>query len=432
MEAAARGVRVQIIVGESEQVGHRPRYQAILEYLRREGAAGATVVRGIAGFGANSRIKTATILRLSLDLPVIVVWVDAPERVERLLPGLRDLAGSGIITVEEVGIAGYGGRRLEQLRFDLQVRDVMRRDVTSIRSDAPVREAVAVLVGREFRALPVVDPDGRLVGILANTDLLERGGLAMRLELLSAVPEDVRSDVLAGLPDRPVHAVMTANPVTLAPGDTLALATRRMSERHLKRLPVVDEAGRLVGILSRADILHAVAESFPRATTDRGIHPGARTVGELMRSDGPVVSVDAPLGRVVESVASTRLNRTIVVDADRRVVGVVSDADVLASAEPASRPGVVAALMRSGGVAAGSATARDVMRPHLPTLPADATLAEAARLMATHRWKVLAVVDGDGRLLGVVDRADLLHAASGALAEISGEAIEDEQDEDEE
>ncbi len=132
MKGQARGVRVQVFLGESEQEGHRPRYQALLEYLRREGAAGATVTRGIAGFGANSKIKTSTILRLSLDLPVVLTWIDAPERVERLLPGLRELSGSGIVTVEDVGIAGYGGRRLEQLRFDLQVRDVMRRAVISV------------------------------------------------------------------------------------------------------------------------------------------------------------------------------------------------------------------------------------------------------------------------------------------------------------
>jgi len=85
MKGQARGVRVQVFLGESEQEGHRPRYQALLEYLRREGAAGATVTRGIAGFGANSKIKTSTILRLSLDLPVVLTWIDAPERVERLV-----------------------------------------------------------------------------------------------------------------------------------------------------------------------------------------------------------------------------------------------------------------------------------------------------------------------------------------------------------
>ena len=427
MKGQARGVRVQVFLGESEQAGHRPRYQALLEYLRREGAAGATVTRGIAGFGANSKIKTSTILRLSLDLPVVLTWIDAPERVERLLPGLRELSGSGIVTVEDVGIAGYGGRRLEQLRFDLQVRDVMRRAVISVPEDAQVRDAVRSLVGREFRALPVVDADGRLVGIVANSDLLA-WGLPMRMELLSATPEEVRAGVIDGLPDGIVRDVMRPNPTTLPEDASLAQATRRMAEEGLKRLPVVDGGGRLAGILSRADVLHAVAESFPRLVAEApAAHPTARTAGDVMRTDAPVVRADATLDEVVDAVASTRLNRVVVVDSDNRVVGVISDADVLRSVEPAARPGVVGALMRAGGAASGSATAADLMHTDAPIVTRSTTLAEAAQAMVAHGRKVLPVVDDSGRLLGIVDRADLLRAASGALADLARLDVEDSE-----
>ncbi len=426
MKGQARGVRVQVFLGESEQEGHRPRYQALLEYLRREGAAGATVTRGIAGFGANSKIKTSTILRLSLDLPVVITWIDAPERVERLLPGLRELSGSGIVTIEEVGIAGYGGRRLEQLRFDLQVRDVMRRDVISVRDDAQVRDAVRTLVGREFRALPVVDAGGRLVGIVANSDLLA-WGLPMRMELLSATPEGDRAGVIDSLPDGLVRDVMRPNPTTLPSDASLAQATRRMAEGGLKRLPVVDGDGRLAGILSRADVLHAVAELFPRRVAEAPAHPAARTAGDVMRPDAPVVRADATLDEVVDAVASTRLNRVVVVDPDGRVVGVISDADVLRSVEPAARPGVLGALMRAGGAASGSATAADLMHADAPIVTRSTTLAEAAQEMVAHGRKVLPVVDDGGRLLGIVDRADLLRAASGALADLARLDVEDSE-----
>jgi CBS-domain-containing membrane protein/PII-like signaling protein len=428
MRGLARGVQVQVYIGESEQEGHTPRYHALLEYLRGEGAAGATVTRGIAGFGANSRIKTATILRLSVDLPVVLTWIDAPERVERLLPGLRARSGSGIITVQDVSIAGYGGRRLEQLRFDLQVRDVMRAEVVSVRDDASVREAVEQLIGREFRALPVVDAAGRLHGIVANSDLIEHGGLTARLELLAAMPDDARTAVLDAIPDRRVAEVMHHDPEVLRLGESLGAATRTMSESRRKRLPVVDEEGRLAGILSRADVLRAVAESFPRAITVDGPHPGARTAGELMRTDAPVVAADAPLHEVVDVVASTRLNRAVVVDEQHKVLGVITDADVLASVEPSARPGVVGALMRVGGAVGGRATAADVMHRDAPVVPASASLAEAAQVMVTHRRKILPVVDEAGRLLGVLDRADLLHAASGALAEIGRLDAEDDED----
>jgi CBS domain-containing protein len=428
MRGVARGIRVQIFLGETDQVGHVPRYTALLEYLRKEGAAGATVTRGLAGFGVNSRIRTSAILSLSLDLPVILTWIDSPERVERLLPGVRERAGSGIIALDDVQIASYGGRGVEQLRFDLAVRDVMRTDVVSISDAAPVREAVGLLIGREFRALPVVDALRVLRGIVANTDLLEKAGLRVRLELLDAMPPDAREALLANLPAVRVGEVMHRAPEVLRLDDTVATATRRMSELRLKRLPVVDKEGRLVGILSRADVLRAVAESFPRDVRADASRAGALTAGELMRTDAPVVRDNALMDEVVNAVASTRLNRVVVVDADNRVVGVISDADVLRSVEPAARSGVVGALMRVGGSAASRATAADVMHADAPVIEAEATLAAAAQLMVAHRRKILPVVDDERRLLGVIDRADLLHAASDALDDLGDVAAEDDED----
>jgi CBS domain-containing protein len=428
MRGAARGTRVQVFLGESDQISHVPRYTALLEYLRKEGAAGATVTRGIAGFGVNSRIRTSAILSLSMDLPVIVTWIDSPERVERLLPGVRERAGSGIIALDDVQIASYGGRGVEQLRFDLAVRDVMRTDVVSVSDAAPVREAVELLVGRGFRALPVVDALGILRGIVANSDLIEKGGLKVRLELLDAMPPHAREAVLAKLPATRVREVMHREPEVLRLDDTVAKATKRMSELKLKRLPVVDRDGRLVGILSRADVLRAVAESFPREVPATASHAGALTAGELMRTDAPVVQSNAPMSEVVNAVASTRLNRVIVVDAGNRVVGVITDADVLRSVEPGARPGVVGALMRVGGSAASKATAADVMHADAPVVEAGATLAAAAHLMVTHRRKILPVVDAERHLLGVIDRADLLHGASDALDDLGNVAAESDED----
>jgi CBS-domain-containing membrane protein len=428
MRGVARGTRVQVFLGETDQVGHVPRYTALLEYLRKEGAAGATVTRGIAGFGVNSRIRTSAILSLSMDLPVIVTWIDSPERVERLLPGVRERAGSGIIALDDVQIASYGGRGVEQLRFDLAVRDVMRTDVVSVSDEAPIREAVGLLIGREFRALPVVDALGVLRGIVANTDLIEKAGLKVRLGLLDAMPPDAREAVLASLAAVRVHEVMHREPEVLKLDDTVAKATKRMSDLKLKRLPVVDKEGRLVGILSRADVLRAVAESFPRELPASALRAGALTAGELMRTDAPVVQADAPMNEVVNAVASTRLNRVIVVDAGNRVVGVITDADVLRSVEPAARSGVVGALMRVGGSAASKATAADVMHADAPVVEAGATLAAAAQLMVIHRRKILPVVDGERHLLGVIDRADLLHAASDALDDLGNLAAEDDDD----
>ena len=104
MEPSSTGLRVQAFFGESDQVEHKARYESILEYLRNNGATGATIERGVAGFGVHSKIHMASILDLSRDLPLILTWVDSRARVEQALPGLKGLTEGAIVTVEEVEI----------------------------------------------------------------------------------------------------------------------------------------------------------------------------------------------------------------------------------------------------------------------------------------------------------------------------------------
>jgi uncharacterized protein len=80
-----------------------------VERVREEGLAGATVIRGIEGFGADSRLHTARILRLSEDLPVLIEIVDSAEQIERILPVLDEMVGEGMVTVERVEVIAYRG-----------------------------------------------------------------------------------------------------------------------------------------------------------------------------------------------------------------------------------------------------------------------------------------------------------------------------------
>lgn len=98
---------LRIFVGESDRLGHRPLYEAIVEEARRRGMAGATVLRGILGFGAHSRIHTAKILRLSEDLPIVIEIVDKPERIEAFLPELDGMIKEGMVTLERVQVISY-------------------------------------------------------------------------------------------------------------------------------------------------------------------------------------------------------------------------------------------------------------------------------------------------------------------------------------
>jgi PII-like signaling protein len=107
MKMEGEGRLLRIFIGESDRWHGKPLYEAIVELVRREGLAGATVIRGIEGFGADSRIHTSRILRLSEDLPVIVEIVDTAERIDAVLPELDRMVSEGMVTVEKVHVIAY-------------------------------------------------------------------------------------------------------------------------------------------------------------------------------------------------------------------------------------------------------------------------------------------------------------------------------------
>ena len=98
---------MRIFIGESDKYHGKPLYEALLERLREKGLAGATVLRGVAGFGASSTVHTEKVLRLSLDLPMIVEVVETEETIQAILPDLDDMIGGGLITLERARVIMY-------------------------------------------------------------------------------------------------------------------------------------------------------------------------------------------------------------------------------------------------------------------------------------------------------------------------------------
>jgi PII-like signaling protein len=101
------GYLLRIFVGESDRHGHRPLYESIVLQAREAGLAGATVLRGVMGFGKHSILHTAKILRLSEDMPMIIEIVDSLDNIEKFLPVLDDLIKDGLVTIEKVRVIHY-------------------------------------------------------------------------------------------------------------------------------------------------------------------------------------------------------------------------------------------------------------------------------------------------------------------------------------
>jgi len=96
--------KLTVYVGDSDRHGRKPLHLAIAELLHDEGISGATVLHGIEGYGSHKKIHTSRILDLSGDLPVVIVVVDLPEKIDAVLPKLDEMIGEGLVTTEEVRI----------------------------------------------------------------------------------------------------------------------------------------------------------------------------------------------------------------------------------------------------------------------------------------------------------------------------------------
>ena len=109
MQIPHDAVLLRIFIGESDRWEHKPLYEAIVLKARERHLAGATVLRGPMGFGKSSRLHTAKILRLSVDLPLVIEIVDSDEKIQSFLPELDRMMGGGLVTLEKVKVLEYRG-----------------------------------------------------------------------------------------------------------------------------------------------------------------------------------------------------------------------------------------------------------------------------------------------------------------------------------
>lgn len=428
--------RLMIYLGESDTWHHQSLYSAILEFLRAEGCAGATVVRAVAGFGASSRIKTAAILRLSSDLPIVITVVDRADRIAHVLPRLKEMVGGGLMTIEDIGVLKYTPILRRGLP-EIAVRDVMTERVETVTPLTPISRVIEVLIDKDYTALPVVDDAGRVLGMVGDTDLLEAGDVSLTLSIPRAVGGAVVEQMLANLrqSQRTVGEVMKGPADTIAATAPLGEAAHRMVERGLKRLAVVNEQGRLVGVLGRLDVLKAVASvHLPEHRLETQARGGRapHAIADLMSRDVPTAATDTALDEVIDLLVGSAAKRVVVIDAGRRPLGVITDSDLILRLDPEARGGVIEVFRAKipiesiGGEARRhlaklrGTRAADVMTTPAVTLREDTPFADALALSAERHVKRFPVVDAHGRLVGIVGRRELLAGFLHSVDETSG------------
>ncbi len=416
--------RLMIYLGESDSWRGRSLYMSILETLRKSDIAGATVTRAIAGYGAHSRIRTQTMEIFSTDLPIVISVVDTPANIERALSLVGPMVREGLITVEDVEIFKYAHRFLQPLPADQPVSRFMTRSVTHVHLDTPAREVVMLLLGQLFRALPVVNDEDRVVGIITEGDLLRNAGLPTHLSIGARLEaEDLQAFLAQVSQDKTARQIMSSPAKVARDDESLGHVVQRMLDDQLKRLPVVDDNGRLLGMISRIDVLRAVVGADD-GRPEPALPPVAgRTLGEIMSTRLPAVNIHDDLADVLQQMLQTDLRRVIVLDEHGKPAGVITDSDLVARVGAPLRRTVLQALVARvlGGISRGQATAIDLMSEHVLSAPAEMTVVEAINLMLSAGRKRLVVVDAAGRAVGLVDRQMLLAATLNATSAPDGE-----------
>lgn len=230
----------------------------------------------------------------------------------RHLPVISERRVVGIVSERDV-LTALGSAAVKAGRR-AHVRDFMRTPATTAAPDDDVESAAVLLAEKKIGCLPVVE-DGEVIGLVTTTDLLARAGVTGAMDNPRATP---------------VSAVMTTDPPTARAAEPLADAAQRMSELRVRHLPVLDERGVLVGILSERDVLRS-------AFTHRGGRwlgpmppPHTVTVRAAMTSPALTVAPDAPITEAMTTFVQRRIGALPVLDATGALRGIVSYVDILA------------------------------------------------------------------------------------------------------
>lgn len=417
---------IEIFTNEEARYRHQPVADAVVEYIQGlKIAARCIVTRGIGGCDESGEVSTARVEILSFNLPIRIYIVLPAAATPRVLAGLDERVGTGIIALHDLKVISHKAANTFLPR-QLTVGDVMTPEPQRVSAESSLAEAARLLLSSIFTGLPVVDQHGRPVGVITQGDLIARGGLPLRLGLLAQSGQEGLEATMAALAARRVVECMTAPAQTIAADRPLAEAVERMLTKELKRLPVVDGSGRLVGMLSRLDIFKIVMRASPdwEAFRAQDIEvKNLRIVADILRRDTRTVLAEASLDQVIGIIDGNDIQRVAVVSPEGRLLGIIADSDLLRYFQP-DQEGLRSLLARmtqpfrkegarEGDTRLAEIRASEVMRTDLATIREGAAIEEAVRLMTEQGLKRLPVVDDNGCFQGMISRDSLLRTGFG-------------------
>jgi len=414
----------RIFTSEESRHKGRPLFQEIIDLVSRQKiSARCQVTKGIAGCYENGEVATFGIEALSTNMPLEIIVIMPRQEGARLLPLLEEMVDEGIMTVEDKDVHWHKCRR-QMVPRQVRVADVMTRDPQSLLAEAPASEALRILLSSRFHGIPVVDRQHRPVGMVTHGDLLRHTALPVKVGLFRSFDPSHFAEMEQVLGGMRMADVMTRPAVVVREDRLLAKAVDLMLDKDLKRLPVVAEDGSLTGILSRLDVFKTIMDRNPDwATFDRGgVQLRDVTVArDAMRLDTPVLPPTAPVWDAIQVIDSTSINRVAVVDADGKLMGLLSD-KVLMAAFSAHQGGFLDLLANKLSFttvarkhaeflqALRARTVGEIMLTDIFWVREDALIEGALKLMVERKLKRIPVLDDQGHFKGMLTRDSLLRA----------------------
>ncbi len=420
---------IEVFTSEEAHWQGQAVYSAIVGFVNGLKIAARTIVtRAIEGSYESGEIASGRMEVLSYNMPVRIAIILPETEIEKVLSGIQEMVGDGIVALRDLDVIWYKTRG-HLMPKNTRVREIMTVSPKKAIRETPVSEVARLLLSSTFTGLPVVDEENRPVGVIAQGDLIYKANMPLRLGLLTGSGHAKTDEVLNTLETMKAGEIMSQPAVVIEQDRPASEAVNLMLEKNVKRLPVVDPSGHLVGILSRLDVFHTILKECPDW---RGFQGGSvqvedlRFVSDIVRRDTSTVLPDTSVDEVIRIIDCNDIERVCVVDKDGFFLGLISDRDLLIAFVD-RHPGIWEyVISRVPFTERGkrykelkahlqAKTAAEVMKKEVVTVREDAPIEEAIRIMLDRVIKRLPVVDGAGRFKGIISRDSLLRAGFPSL-----------------
>lgn len=413
---------IEIFTSEKVRYHHLPVAEAIIQLVQKKKIAGRCYVsKGTAASYETGEFVTQNLLELSFNMPVKIEILLPSGDIDPVLSELEDLVSEGVISVREVSVYSYKTRKYF-IPGMMTVGEVMTPNPCSVLASTPLDQVASLLLSSSFTGVPVVDHENHPIGIITQGDLIYRADMPLRIGLLNLSDRSFVDKVLQSLSVKNAVQIMTTEVVTVSSESKIKEAVQRMLDQHVKRLPVVDQSGKLVGMLSRVDIFRTITKASDKdSKRQKSVIQNIRSVSDIMQRDTHSVLPDTSIEDVLKVMNTFGVQRIAVADQDNRFKGLISDRlllmafsehhsgiwDYLSGLIPFSEKGRKHRPLQKE---MRKIKALEIMETDLRMVHESTGIDEAIRIMTENGIKRLPVLDENNNYKGMISRESILCA----------------------